>query len=642
MSNLTRWMDNLSVAAKLGCGFGVVLVLTLIVTVAGTLGLNSVLARSDKVAIGGDINNMTLKAEIFRRDYLISGDASFATEFETTVKALRALVSDKLSLFVTANDIQRLKKIQSITGQYQQDFSRFVDLSNNKAEIRKSWVKIGNVMVGKVTQLNDSLGQMAQVMADEAVVNNALIASNINQQVAMLRYYMRGYIVDGSAKNLDAANKTMAGIQKLADSLNIGGGDKDTLSEALKALAGYRDHVQKLNSVVDSMEQLNSSMTDEAKALTAQVNDLMAGQSRKQEADGESSIGLLLGASVCAIVLGIIAALVIARQIVVPLRRTVAVAKVIADGDLSTDIHSNRKDELGELLAAMSHMNSTLRDVMGKISGSVEQIASSSEQLSAVAEQNSAGMQRQRAETDQVATAINQMTATVQEVARNAELAAVAASEADHTTAEGAKVIEKAVNQIETLSVEIASTAEAMENLKADSDSIGTVLDVIKAVAEQTNLLALNAAIEAARAGEAGRGFAVVADEVRGLAKRTQESTEEIESLIANLQHGTQESVQKMERSRSLTDESVALAQQSGGALTEIANAVSRIQDMNHQIATAAEEQSTVAEDINQSVVRVREIAEQAAEASEETANATEGLASLGTELQGLVGRFKV
>ncbi|WP_417357275.1 methyl-accepting chemotaxis protein [Gallaecimonas pentaromativorans] len=642
MSNLTRIMDNLSVAAKLSWGFGIVLVLTLVVAVTGSRGLNAMLARSDKVAVGGMVNDLLMDAEVSRRDYLVSGDDAKVGDFDKAIKKIASIALEKKSLFVAPVDVKTIEQINSIAKEYQSEFTRFVELSNKKAEIRTSWVKIGNIMVGKVTELNKSLGGMAQVMADEAVVSNALLASDINQRVAMLRYYMRGYIFDGSSKNLDAATMTMAEIQQLADTLNIGGGDRQILDDALKALAGYRQHVLQLNKVVGEQESLRKEMDTEALKLGAQVDRLMESQSDKREADSHSAILTLIVVSALALMLGVLGAWIITRQIVRPLRDTVNVARTIADGDLSTTIRVERKDELGELMQAMAHMNQNLRDVMSQISGSVEQLASSAEQLSAVTEQNSAGMQRQRAETDQVATAINEMTATVQEVARNAELAAVAASEADHTTAEGNKVIARAVQQIEGLSQEIGHTAMAMEKLKADSDSIGTVLDVIKAVAEQTNLLALNAAIEAARAGEAGRGFAVVADEVRGLARRTQESTAEIENLIANLQHGTQESVLMMERSRQLTDETVTLAQQSGASLTDIANAVSRIQDMNHQIATAAEEQSTVAEEINRSVVRVREIAEQTAQASEETANSTETLAGLGTELHGLVGKFKI
>ncbi|WP_425326922.1 methyl-accepting chemotaxis protein [Pseudomonas hunanensis] len=237
---------------------------------------------------------------------------------------------------------------------------------------------------------------------------------------------------------------------------------------------------------------------------------------------------------------------------------------------------------------------------------------------------------------------MNQMTATVHEVARNAEQASEAALMADQQAREGDRVVGEAVAQIERLAGEVINSSEAMNQLKAESDKIGSVLDVIKSVAQQTNLLALNAAIEAARAGEAGRGFAVVADEVRSLAQRTQQSTEEIEELIAGLQSGTQRVASVMDNSRQLTDSSVELTRRAGSSLETITRTVSSIQAMNQQIATAAEEQKAVAEEINRSVMNVRDISDQTSAASEETASSSVELARLGTHLQGLVGRFKL
>ncbi|WP_371924702.1 methyl-accepting chemotaxis protein [Pseudomonas sp. R5(2019)] len=237
---------------------------------------------------------------------------------------------------------------------------------------------------------------------------------------------------------------------------------------------------------------------------------------------------------------------------------------------------------------------------------------------------------------------MNEMTATVQEVARNAEEASEAAVAADQQAREGDKVVSEAIRQIERLAAEVGHSTDAMNQLKQESGKIGSVLDVIKSVAEQTNLLALNAAIEAARAGEAGRGFAVVADEVRSLAQRTQKSTEEIEELIAGLQHGTQQVASAMDSSRELTDSSVDLTRRAGTALETITQTVSAIQAMNQQIAAAAEQQSSVAEEVNRSVMNVRDISDQTAAASEETAASSVELARLGTHLQGLVGRFRI
>ncbi|WP_438810704.1 methyl-accepting chemotaxis protein [Pseudomonas yangonensis] len=234
------------------------------------------------------------------------------------------------------------------------------------------------------------------------------------------------------------------------------------------------------------------------------------------------------------------------------------------------------------------------------------------------------------------------MSATVNEVARNAEQASLAAADADAEANQGDLVVAEAIGQIEALAGEMVRSTDAMNLLQKESEKIGSVMDVIKAVADQTNLLALNAAIEAARAGEAGRGFAVVADEVRSLARRTQQSTEEIENLIGALQRGTQEVAGVLEESRSLTDDSVELARKAGVALGVINQKVSNIQSMNQQIAAAAEQQGAVAEEIGRSVLSVRDVAEQSAAASEETAANSVELARLGNHLQSLVSRFRV
>ncbi|WP_414860265.1 methyl-accepting chemotaxis protein [Pseudomonas saudiphocaensis] len=234
------------------------------------------------------------------------------------------------------------------------------------------------------------------------------------------------------------------------------------------------------------------------------------------------------------------------------------------------------------------------------------------------------------------------MAATVQDVARNAVEAAQATSVADQQANEGERVVGEALTQIEQMAAQVDRTSEAMSHLRRDSDAIGSVLDVIKEVAEQTNLLALNAAIEAARAGEAGRGFAVVADEVRGLAQRTRSSTEEIEKLIGTLHVSSENASRLMQDNQQLSASTVELTRSAGQALEQIARTVSSIQGMNQQIAAAAEQQSAVAEEINRSVISVRDISMQTATASDETARASTELAQLGNALQQQIGRFRL
>ncbi|MFS2194646.1 methyl-accepting chemotaxis protein [Pseudomonas sp. Pseusp88] len=294
------------------------------------------------------------------------------------------------------------------------------------------------------------------------------------------------------------------------------------------------------------------------------------------------------------------------------------------------------------MMQAMQQMGAGLSHIVSRLQAGIEQLANSAHSLSAVTEQTNLEVNSQKEETEQVATAMNQMTATVLDVARNAEEAAMAAQTADEKVDSGQVVVRQSMQRIELLASSSASASHGIESLSAEIQNIGKVLSVIKSVAEQTNLLALNAAIEAARAGEQGRGFAVVADEVRALAKRTQQSTEEIERLVISLQSGAQASVAQIQSSGELVKLAVSDALQTESALGSIAAAVSMIQQMNQQIAAAAEEQSSVAEEINRSVTSIRSSADQSALAMQGNAASSIELASLGMELKGMVGHFRL
>jgi methyl-accepting chemotaxis protein len=474
--------------------------------------------------------------------------------------------------------------------------------------------------------------------------------SKLNEQARDLRIARLSYTLKPDAEHA-------ATVFKAADS--VGGLIADIrqqletpesqrwVEQASQALEQYRGHFKDFTQAAGSSNEERSRQAQDAlntdiATLLQASKALSTGQTAKRDHD-KGQAKLWLGtASVLALVLGLGAAWLITRLIVGPLRVALQAAERVAAGDLSGNLHVARRDELGQLQTSMQRMTTNLRELIGGIRDGVVQIASAAEELSAVTEQTSAGVNSQKVETDQVATAMNEMAATVQEVARNAEQASHAAVNASKDARDSDEVVAQAMTQIERLATEVGYSTQAMAELKRESDKIGTVLDVIKAVAQQTNLLALNAAIEAARAGEAGRGFAVVADEVRSLAQRTQASTEEIEGLIGGLQSGTQQVSSTLENSRALTDSSVELTRRAGTSLLNISRSVSSIEAMNQQIAAAAEQQAAVAEEINRSVLNVRDISEQTSAASEETAASSVELARLGVHLQGLVGGFRL
>lgn len=335
-------------------------------------------------------------------------------------------------------------------------------------------------------------------------------------------------------------------------------------------------------------------------------------------------------------------ALYFIRSLTSPLKYAVKVARSIANNDLSHKITIRGKDEASQMLETMKIMQINLAKTVHSIINSSTQVSAAASQLSTITGQSNSGMQMQKAEAEQVATAMNEMSLTVNEVAQRADEVALKIVTVNEQVARGNSVVASALSKINILSDEVEKAGLAIEELNQDSQEINTVLVVINDIAEQTNLLALNAAIEAARAGDAGRGFAVVADEVRNLAQRTQESTSQIEGLIANLQTGSKNAVTQMETSRARAIETSTLAENITADLEAISESIQAIQDMSNQTATAAEEQSSVTEEINQSVIRVSDLADESARAIAEASVAAQELARLGQDLQNLVNTFKV
>ncbi len=311
-------------------------------------------------------------------------------------------------------------------------------------------------------------------------------------------------------------------------------------------------------------------------------------------------------------------------------------------GDLTrrVDVHSN--DEVGQLAGAFNRLVENMANIISEVKTEADLVANSAAQMQVVTEQTSSGAQQQSDEIHQVASAMNEMAATVSEVASGAESASSFADEGNKEATNGSRVVKATVAAISELAGDVQRSAAVIDKLRNDSENISAVLDVIKNIADQTNLLALNAAIEAARAGEQGRGFAVVADEVRCLAQRTQESTKEIEDLIGNLQDGSRQAVDVMEQSREKAEDTVKQAEVAGNSLDSITQSVSNIVNMNMQIASAAEEQSATAEEINRNITNIQAVAEQTASGAEEMAVSSNSLSELSEGLKVLVSRFKV
>ncbi|MEN5094796.1 methyl-accepting chemotaxis protein [Pseudomonas protegens] len=356
----------------------------------------------------------------------------------------------------------------------------------------------------------------------------------------------------------------------------------------------------------------------------------------------QGAVGMVLLIMLIVVALTIALALLLTRSIVRPLGQAVAVAETIASGDLGQSIQVSGKDEPARLLQALQTMQASLRGTLQRIADSSNQLASAAEELHAVTEHSSQTLHQQSNEVEQAATAVNEMTAAVEEVARNAVSTSEASQETDRTAHHGREQVQHTVDSIGQLAADVTQTCERVEHLAVDVRNIGQVLEVIRSIAEQTNLLALNAAIEAARAGDAGRGFAVVADEVRALAHRTQQSTQEIESMINTIEEGTEGAVSAMRTSNERAHLTLEAARASGLALDQITQAITAINERNLVIASASEEQAQVAREVDRNLINIRDLSTQTSAGANQSNAASQELSRLAVDLNGLVTQFKL
>ncbi|MFA7946133.1 methyl-accepting chemotaxis protein [Pseudomonas brenneri] len=631
---MSHMLGNASVTLKLTLGFALVLALSLVIALTGWQALAASLYRSQTLSV---LSQLAVTGEELRTDrilYRTLDDAANLNKLNLSMEKVDAHLGELSNRLKVLTSVQYLQNMTRIGGTFKttlKDVPALVKQRETAREqLRQSSIRASDILAQLASDLPDQEDEKALDTIEN--LRQAMEHAEDRTQspawaVDSLDVYTQ--IVSDAERNLELAQAAVAKLPVDSSALN-------------NAVLSLRTHLTRLKETQLATETSQNLLEQQWDQLLAQSDLLSQDQTQRRDQEAQHARTQTLAITGAALLLGALAAWIIAGQIVKPLRRALAVANRIADGDLSHDVQTLRRDELGQLQCSMAQMTLNLRGLIGSISDNARQIASAAEELSAVTEQTRAGVSNQRDETEQVATAMNQMLATAQEVARHAEQASIAANQANQQTELGDQVVTDAVAHIEHLAHEMARSSQAMLGLQRESQKIGSVLEVIKSVSQQTNLLALNAAIEAARAGEAGQGFAVVADEVRSLAQRTQQSAEEIEELIGGLHNGTQQVADIMDNSRTLTDRSVGLTRNAGDALNEIARTVSVIQEMNPQIAAAAEEQSAVAEEINRSVLKVRDVSEQTAAASEQTAAASIELARLGADLQRYVGKFKV
>ena len=415
----------------------------------------------------------------------------------------------------------------------------------------------------------------------------------------------------------------------------------DTLISRLRGLNG--DVSSQLSANILPLYQVIDPISNQISELIALQIRVAGEEKDRVNAIYQSSITIFVALACAAMIISIVIGLWVNRSVMNPINDILSKLKLIhQDSDLTVKFTTFNHDELGQISTSLTQVIEHLRGILHSIAEAANTVNSSANELSSFTQATNKRMQQQQAETEQTATAMNEMTATVAEVAQSASAAADSAKDADTYAANGNNIVMQSISSMSQLSDQIQKTAQVIGFLSNESQNIGRVLDVIKSIAEQTNLLALNAAIEAARAGEQGRGFAVVADEVRTLAQRTQKSTQEIEAMIATLQQGVKEAVNAMEIGINQVDDANDKANQAGQALKEIVSSVDSITELNTHIATAAEEQSSVAESINRSIIAISDIAEHSTASAAELSESVVNLTKLANSMRNQVSAFKL
>ncbi len=564
------------------------------------------------------------------KDFLARKDLKYQEKFNATTQQILA-DTDELRLNLDAHGIDS-SMMASIGSQFQ----KYGDMFNKLVTLQQ---QIG---------LHPKDGYYGTLRAAVHDAESQIKALNDYQLLAgmlQLRRNEKDFMLRRDTKYVD---KLTNNIDKLLNQLESSTHSPTDKSNLAKALGQYKADFLKLVALekelgLNHKQGLLGELRDTIHKTEELLNQTEASVVAAIHANAErvDMMFMLIAALLAIVNVGL--TVWIAIGIIRPVEKlSQAMSQASKEHDLTLRVDITGKDEIASMANVFNSMLSEFNNAMGRVMDSSTQLSSSAEQLTATTSKSTQDIIRQRSESDLVATSINEMLSTVQEVARNANEAASASRTADEQASMGNQVVTSAISGINKLAEQVSDTATAIKDLESESHNISTVLNVIQEIAEQTNLLALNAAIEAARAGEQGRGFAVVADEVRTLAQRSHESTKEINIIINRLQEKSTTAVAAMESGLNQTEETVDQARQAGEALQEITRAVTAITDMNLQIASAAEEQTAVAEEINRNVVNITQIADETTEGAQETTETSRVLTKMAVELRDMINQFKV